>query len=234
MNAKDRKPTRQSKASRFDVQRIRVDAKGYDASGAYWGAGPDVFIVTTADGKDEVTVRAAGSAEARRKAATEIEHEADSNRQVLLEKRGGRARRRSTLFIEWQHPTTCKTVRIRITHSRDYLVEGTDHIEIESVEPKRAPFPLTETGYLSHFIDWRQLKDAGGPEQFVENWLARECRSKDWQKKDAARAQGDLFQWAEAKAETTKRQSASKARRAPPTDRPAARRKRTKPSRDHG
>ena len=35
-------------ARRLDVQRIRVNAQGYDSSGAYWGAGPDVFITTTA------------------------------------------------------------------------------------------------------------------------------------------------------------------------------------------
>ena len=56
-----------------ELQRIRVDAKGYDAGGAYWGAGPDVFIAriarfrhdaTSADGAQEITVRAKTTAQA--------------------------------------------------------------------------------------------------------------------------------------------------------------------------
>ena len=27
-----------------------------------------------------------------------------------------------------------------------------DHVEIEGLASKRSPFPITETGYLSHFI----------------------------------------------------------------------------------
>ena len=35
----------------------------------------------------------------------------------------------------------------------DYLWNGTSHIEVHIVRPKRAPIPITETGYHSHFID---------------------------------------------------------------------------------
>ena len=54
-------------ARRLAVQRIRVNAQGYDSGGAYWGAGHDVFIATTPDGAEEVTVRARNVAEAREK-----------------------------------------------------------------------------------------------------------------------------------------------------------------------
>ena len=57
---------------KLDMQRVRVNRDGYDSSGAYWGAGPDVFIATTADGTDEVTVRARNVADAREKVAAEL------------------------------------------------------------------------------------------------------------------------------------------------------------------
>ena len=43
---KHSKPTNDTTPAKFDVQRVRVNRDGYDASGAYWGAGPDVFIAT--------------------------------------------------------------------------------------------------------------------------------------------------------------------------------------------
>ncbi len=51
---------------------------------------------------------------------------------------GGAAPRKTRYEIDWRNPVTAGIVRIRITHSRDYLVQGTDHIEVESINPKRA------------------------------------------------------------------------------------------------
>ena len=218
---------------RLEVQRIKVDAQGYDSSGAYWGAGPDVFIASTPDDSEEITVRAASVKEARAKAEQELAR-TEANRPDERDKLGGKSRRKSIVFFEWRHPVTSQTIKIRITHARDYLVQGTDHIEIESVAPKRAPFPLTETGYLSHFIDWRQLKEAGGPQRFVERWLKRETQSKEWRKKDLARAQGDLFQWAEANAETAKRKPGSSSKTGKRPERRASQHRRRTPGRDPG
>lgn len=186
--------------AKLDVQRVAVNAQGYDSTGAYWGAGPDVFIVTTADGADKVTVRAKSAAEARTKATAELDRKPGQPR--VKELLGGKASRTTRHEIDWKHPTTGTVIRLRITHARDYPVEGTDHVEVESIKPKRAPLPITETGYSSSFIDWRQLKEAGGPVAFIEGWLARETQSKDWRKRDLAQRQGDLFQWAEAQAAT--------------------------------
>ena len=52
-------------ARRLDIQRIRVNKQGYDSSDTYWGEGPDVFIATTPDGSEEITVRARNVTEAR-------------------------------------------------------------------------------------------------------------------------------------------------------------------------
>lgn len=189
---------------KLTVQRIAVNAQGYDSTGAYWGAGPDVFIVTTAGGKDEVSVRARNVAEARRRAQAELDRAPGTPRQK--EPLGGASPHRSRYEIDWRDPVSAETVRIRITHSRDYLSQGSDHVEVESIRPARAPLPITETGYRSHFLSPLELMNAGGPVSFVTAWLDREAKGKDWQKKIAARQQGDLFQWAEARGEVgTKR-----------------------------
>ena len=135
----------------------------------------------------------------------------------------------TTWTLDWAHPVTGETVAITIRHTRDYLVAGSDHIEIESGKPKRAALPITETGYLSHFIDRQELRLAGGPLQFVKSWLQCEERSKEWVKRDHAARQADLFQWADANAEIGKRKASRGGKR------PAAKpRKRRGPATDIG
>ena len=189
-----------STPAKLDIQRVRVNPQGYDASGAYWGAGPDVFIATTPSGAEEITVRARNVSEAREKVAAELTRQPGAAR-PKDEPIGGAAPRKTRYEIDWRNPVSAETVRIRITHARDYLVDGTDHIEVESIKPKKAPLPITATGYLSHFIPALQLINAGGPVTFVLAWIDSETRGKVWQKQAATKAQGDLFQWAEARTE---------------------------------
>ena len=75
---------------------------------------------------------------------------------------------------------------------------------VDSV-PKKAPLPISETGYRSQFVSPLELVNDGGPVVFVTAWLDREAKSKEWQKRQAVRSQGDLFQWAEARTEIGKR-----------------------------
>lgn len=186
--------------AKFDIQRVRVNARGYDASGAYWGAGPDAFIATTPDGAEEITVRANNVGDARAKVVAELARPSGAAK-LSDDTIGGAAPRKTRYEIEWANPLTAGIVRIRVTHSRDYLVQGTDHIEVESINPKRASLPITATGYLSHFIPPLELINAGGPVTFVKSWIEREAAGKAWQTQAAIKAQGDLFQWAEAKTE---------------------------------
>ena len=74
--------------------------------------------------------------------------------------------------------------------------------------PKKAPLPITETGYRSQFVSPLELANDGGPVVFVTAWLDREAKGKDWQQRQAARQQGDLFQWAEAQTEVGARRKA--------------------------
>lgn len=187
-------------AGKLDVQRIHVNRDGYDTDGAYWGAGPDVFVVTAAGGAEEITVRAKSAAEARHLATQQLEGGAAAA-QKTKSRIGGNPTRKTRFEIDWQDPVTNATVRIRITQSRNYLVDGTDHVEVEGIAPKRAPLPITETGYLSNFIDALELINAGGPVTWIKSWLDREAGGKAWRTRQQARQQGDLFQWAEAQAE---------------------------------
>lgn len=192
-----------------DLQRIRVNADGYDSTDAYWGAGPDVFIATSCAGDDQITVRARTIKEARQKIAGEIARQPDQKR-ASDDKLGGNAPRKTRYEIAWINPLTSQTVKIRITHSRDYLASGTDHIEIESIAPKKASLPMTETGYRSHFMPPLDLMNAGGPVTFVTAWLEQEAKGMAWTKAVTAKAQGDLFNWAEAQGEVGPRKRSPK------------------------
>jgi hypothetical protein len=188
-------------APKLDIQRVRVNRGGYDASGAYWGVGPDVFIATTADGTREITVRAKSVTGAREKVAVELARPLGQAKTGAREPIGGASPNKARFEIDWLDPVTGKTVRVRVSHSRDYLGQSQDHIEVESIVPKKAPLPITETGYRSHFVPPLELVNEGGPVTFVTAWLDREAKSKDWQKRQAVRQQGDLFQWAAAQTE---------------------------------
>ena len=204
-----------------DMQRVRVDAQGYDPSGAYWGAGPDVFIATMNDGAQEITVRAKSIAEAREKVGAELARPLGTPKAGPREPIGGGSPNKVRFEIDWRDPATGNSARIRITHSRDYLGQGQDHVEVESIVPKKAPLPITETGYRSRFVSPLELVNNGGPVVFVTAWLDREAKGKDWQKRQIVRSQGDLFQWAEAQTEvgTRRKSKASSPKPAAPSDR---------------
>lgn len=180
-----------------DIQRIRVNAQGYDSDGAYWGAGPDVFIATSPDGSDQITVRAKTLTDARTKIAAE-QARPPAAPAIHDDPLGGNPPRKTRYEIQWLNPVSNEPVTIRITHARDYLSSGSDHIEVESIKPKKAPLPITETGYRSHFMPPLDLINAGGPVTFVNAWLAEEAKGKAWSNAAKAQAQGDLFSWADA------------------------------------
>lgn len=107
----------------------------------------------------------------------------------------------------WQNPVSNEKIAVCITHTRDYLRLGQDHVEIETTRPRRAALPITESGYRSHFLEAVELINAGGPVTFVEAWLARESSAEAWRKRELARCQGDLFRWADSTTEVTRRRT---------------------------
>ena len=67
------------------------------------------------------------------------------------------------------------------------------HLEVESVKPKHAPLPITETGYRSHFIHRTNVDHMGGPEAYVEAWIAEVANTPVWRNAEAASRQLALF-----------------------------------------
>lgn len=68
------------------------------------------------------------------------------------------------------------------------------HLEIESIQPARAPLPITETGYLSHFHACGTVEASGGDVVAqVIAWLDEEVAKPYWQRYAAASRQGELF-----------------------------------------
>lgn len=69
----------------------------------------------------------------------------------------------------------------------------TGHLEIESIAPERAPLPITETGYRSHFTAPDTVAAYGGPVGYVEVWLETESQAPDWRNHETAQRQFSLF-----------------------------------------
>ena len=105
----------------------------------------------------------------------------------------------------WRNPVTNEAIQIGIIHQRDYLASGQDHLTIESLKPKAAALPITATGYRSHFLQAIDLINAGGPVTFLTSWIEREAKDKKWLAATTGKAQGDLFQWADASRSVTVR-----------------------------
>ncbi len=95
---------------------------------------------------------------------------------------GGHPTRKTSHEFKWHNAITGETLRLRVTHARDYLTAGTDHIEIESIAPKRAPLPITASGYRSHFLRADELAQLGGLEDFFAGWLESAAATTAWQR----------------------------------------------------
>ena len=67
-------------------------------------------------------------------------------------------------------------VRLRVRFTADYTgIEGCARIEVIVVSPKRAPLPITESGYLSHFETDGRVRDAAAAPAYIVDWLDREA-----------------------------------------------------------
>jgi hypothetical protein len=105
----------------------------------------------------------------------------------------GAARHIITATFDWQG------IALSVTFEPDWMgiSEGTDYaiarLEIEAVAPKRAPLPITETGYRSHFLHPDAVAAEGGPEAYVRAWLGHAAQSEQWRARASAARQLSLF-----------------------------------------
>lgn len=68
-----------------------------------------------------------------------------------------------------------------------------DHIQIETLEPQRAPLPITETGYRSHFILKGAVEELGSPADYFLAWLDATCKTKGWHRIEEKARQYELL-----------------------------------------
>lgn len=96
--------------------------------------------------------------------------------------------------MEWRGRT------LEVCYVADWLGRGeagsafaAAHLEIRTISPERAPLPVTETGYRSHFLEPGIVEDAGGPAAYVTAWLNAEAKGRSWATIEARFDQLDLF-----------------------------------------
>ena len=95
-------PAAAGSVPKMELQRVRVGADGFDRNGAYWGAGPDVFIATLKNGNQEITVRAKSAAEAREKVVAELARAPGAVKVVPREPLGCASPNKSRYEIDWR------------------------------------------------------------------------------------------------------------------------------------
>ena len=83
----------------------------------------------------------------------------------------------TTAILDW------RGILIRVTFERQRF---TDHLTVETLEPQRAPLPITETGYRSHFMPKDTIDEAGDPAAYVEVWLDEAAKGKNWAEREVA------------------------------------------------
>jgi hypothetical protein len=89
-----------------------------------------------------------------------------------------------TEVIDWQG------LSLSVTFDSDWSGLGyVAHIEVVTVKPDRAPNPISETGYKSHFLPVNEIGNAHELRQYVLAWLEEASKSADWK----ASAQLSLF-----------------------------------------
>ncbi|WP_292026299.1 hypothetical protein [Brevundimonas sp. UBA2416] len=84
------------------------------------------------------------------------------------------------------HALHWRGVDFEITFERDWLSIvrvhdlAASHLTVTTLQPKRAPLPITETGYRSQFLHAIDVDAAGGPVAYVEAWLRAMGQSREW------------------------------------------------------
>lgn len=70
---------------------------------------------------------------------------------------------------------------------------GGTHLELHVIDPPRAPLPVTDTGYRSHFHKLGDVEAAGGPAAYTTAWLDHEAKDRKWKRQQVTGQQLSLF-----------------------------------------
>jgi hypothetical protein len=91
---------------------------------------------------------------------------------------------------------------IEISVETPYYLKATEefqgyttiHIEVRTIEPLKAPLPITDTGYKSIFILEPELTQYGGAVKYVLACIESESKTKEWKVKVENARQLTLFE----------------------------------------
>ena len=110
-----------------------------------------------------------------------------------------RAKRVERRRIQWRR-FDWRGITIAVAYEADWLGSGKlgsdlarAHLQIEAVKPERARLPITETGYLSHFIGRHVIESAGGPSAYMTAWLDEAAKDRRWIEAEDQARQLSLF-----------------------------------------
>ncbi len=85
------------------------------------------------------------------------------------------------------------TLEVRYS-PKPFVSADIEHFEIITLNPERAPHPLSETGYKSLFIHPEQRTNLKlDPQKFIQLALEQEAQKQHWQKGRNDRQQLSLF-----------------------------------------
>jgi len=92
------------------------------------------------------------------------------------------------------HRFTWQGIEIEAIYTPNKWGGAIAHLEIRSIAPERAPLPITETGYLSHFHECGTIEANGGDvvAQIIE-FLDAAADQPAWRRYVEASRQGELF-----------------------------------------
>lgn len=94
------------------------------------------------------------------------------------------------------HELVWHGIRSQVRFEREWLnsaIMAVAYLEFESVEPVRAPNPVSETGYRSQFILAALVDSLGRPVPFARNWLDQSAESVSWRERQRDDRQRELF-----------------------------------------
>ncbi len=83
---------------------------------------------------------------------------------------------------------------IEVSYEPDWLQNpGRAHLQLRSVAPERAPLPMSETGYRSHFCFTEDIVAEGGPIAYTVAWLDHAAEAPAWKAQQQKARQFTLF-----------------------------------------
>jgi len=54
------------------------------------------------------------------------------------------------------------------------------HLTLESIEPEKAPLPMTNTGFISDFFAASEMDGYDSTISYVQHWLDETAKSSEW------------------------------------------------------